>query len=105
MNEFVLLTGMMAATFSVRYATLALISRVSLPESVFRALRYVPVAVLSALIVPAMVLTDGRPDFGPDNAYLIAGLFCVGITAWKKHLLLTIVTGMIVFLGWRMLFA
>lgn len=105
MNEFLLLLGMMAATFSVRYASFVLVGRAKMPDTVFNALRYVPIAVLSAIIMPMMVLTEGRLDLRIDNAYLVAGLFSIGITLWKKNLLLTIVAGIAGFLLWRMLFA
>ncbi|MEL6149567.1 MAG: AzlD domain-containing protein, partial [Chloroflexota bacterium] len=52
MEEFWLVLGMTAVTFGVRYPSLALVGRMQLPDSVIRALRYVPVAVLTAIIVP-----------------------------------------------------
>ncbi|GAB4463886.1 MAG: hypothetical protein Kow00120_30170 [Anaerolineae bacterium] len=95
--------GMALVTFAVRYPLLAFTGRVSLPARVVRALRFVPVAVLSALVAPAMFMPAGAPDISLTNAYLVSGLVTVAIAWWKKNLLLTIVLGMAVFFAWRLL--
>ncbi len=102
MNEFILILGMALVTFAVRYPVLVLVGKIPLPDRVFRALRYVPPAVLAAIIVPAVLLPDGvQIDFSPSNSYLIAGIVAA-LIAWRtKNLLLTIVLGMAVFLIWR----
>jgi branched-subunit amino acid transport protein len=49
-------------------------------------------------------MPQGVLDLGIDNAYLFAAVIA-GIVAWRsKNLLLTIVLGMAVFLGWRWVF-
>ncbi len=104
MNEVVLIIGMMLVTFVVRYPVLALVGKIDLPEPVFRALRYVPPAVLTAIVMPALLMPDGnRLSVGYTNAALIAGIIA-GVVSWRsKSLLFTIVIGMAVFLGWRAL--
>lgn len=100
-KELLMIVGMMAVTFGVRYPVLALVGRLQLPASVIRALRYVPVAVLTAIIVPELVLRGGEWHVSPDNAYLVAGIVAILISWRTKNLLLTIVIGMGVFLLWR----
>ncbi len=102
MNEFILIAGMALVTFAVRYPVLVLVGKIPLPGRVFRALRYVPPAVLSAIIVPAVLMPDGATiDFSPTNSYLVAGIIA-GLIAWRtKNLLLTIVIGMALFLLMR----
>jgi len=104
MDEFILILGMAAVTFVVRYPVLVLVGKIPMPDPVFRALRYVPPAVLAAIIAPAVLLgDDGSLALTPDNSYLIATL-AAGLVAWRtKNLLLTIVIGMAVLLGWRAL--
>lgn len=103
MNDLLLVAGMAAVTFGVRYPVLVLVGKIPLPESVFRALRYVPPAVLTAIIVPAVLMPQGTVDVSPANAYLVAGLVSA-LVAWRtKNLLLTIVLGMAVMLAWRAL--
>lgn len=106
MNEFLLIMGMAAVTFAVRYPVLALVSRVTLPQWAIRALRYVPVAVLTAITVPAVAAPDGETiNFGVNNAYLYAGILSA-ILAWRtRKLLPTILIGMAIFFIWKAVFA
>lgn len=97
MKEFFLIVGMTAVTFGVRYPVLALLGRTTMPPDLMRALRFVPVAVLSALSAPLIFTTDGQWDISAANPALVASLVA-GIVAWKtRHLLKTIAVGMVVF--------
>jgi branched-subunit amino acid transport protein len=101
MNEILLIAGMALVTFGVRYPVLAIFGRINMPERVQRALRFVPPAVLTAIIIPEMFIRDGDFALTYTNAYLMAGLVS-GVMAWRtKNLLLTIVVGMTFFLLWR----
>jgi branched-subunit amino acid transport protein len=103
-REVILILGMMLVTFGVRYPVLAIVGKIDLPEGILRALRYVPPAVLTAITVPALLMPDEEHVLiSYTNAYLIAGIVAV-IVSWKtKSLVLTILIGMAVFLGWRWL--
>ena len=59
LEEFQLIVGMMLVTVLVRYPVLAIVGRVTLPERAIHALRFVPVAVLSAIIAPELLIRDG----------------------------------------------
>lgn len=66
-----------------------------MPDIVTRALRYVPTAVLTAIIVPELLLTSGSLDVSFGNARLIAGMLA-GVVAWRtKNVFLTILVGML----------
>jgi len=102
-QELILIAGMMAVTFGVRYPVLAITGRISLPAPIVDALKFIPPAVLTAIIVPAVLMPGGEIEIGFSNAYLVAGLVAA-VVAWRrKNLLLTIVVGMGVFWGWRVL--
>ena len=101
MNEALLILGMLDVTFSVRYVPLVVVGRAQLPPRVARALRYVPVAVLTAILVPAALMPNGDLDLSLSNAAMVGGIAAAFI-AWRtKNLLLTIVLGMVIFLVWR----
>ena len=105
MNEVLLVGGMALVTFAIRYPVLALLGRASLPGIVLRALRYVPPAVLTAIIVPAVLYPDNqaRLRVGLGNAHLV-GALVAGIVAWRtQSLLLTIVAGMAALWLWSAL--
>ena len=101
MNEILLIAGMALVTFAARYPVLALVGRLQLPTRVLRALRFVPPAVLTAIVVPEMLIRDGDFALRPDNAYLVAGVVAALVSWRTKNLLLTISLGMGVFLVWR----
>lgn len=104
MDEAILILGMMLVTFSARYPVMAIVGRVELPERMFRALRYVPVAVLTAIIVPELFIRDGNVALTIANAYLVGGIVAIFV-AWRfRNLMLTIIVGMGVFLLWRAIF-
>ncbi len=58
MNELIIIIGMALVTIAIRYPLLALLGKLSLPEPIFRALKYVPPAVLTAIIMPAMLFKN-----------------------------------------------
>ncbi len=84
-------------TFGLRFSLIYLFGRFRVPETIRRALGYVPPAVLSAIIFPELFLKGGTLDLSPGNARLLAGL-AAALTAWFfKNTLLTIVAGMAAF--------
>lgn len=99
-SEIYLILGMTIVTFGVRYPVLALIGKINLPDQVLLALKFVPPAVLSAIIFPAAFMPTGNLDLTLQNAELGASIFTT-LIAWKsKNLLLTIVVGMTIYLIW-----
>ena len=89
--------GLGILTFLIRFSFIALLDRWQTPPIVQRALRFVPVAVLTAIIIPELMLRDGQLNPDPLNPRLLAGFVAV-LVAWKtKNVILTIVVGMIVF--------
>lgn len=101
MNEALLIVGMAAVTFAVRYPVMAILGKVPLPNPLLRALRYVPPAVLTAIIVPAALMPSGELQLNINNAYLVAGVVAVLVSWRTKNLLLTIIVGMAAFWLWR----
>ncbi len=102
MNEFLLVAGMALVTFAVRWPVLTVVGRIPLPQPVLDALKFIPPAVLTAIIAPAVFMPGGALDLRLSNAYLVAGV-ASALIAWRsRNLLLTIVLGMAIFLGWRL---
>jgi branched-subunit amino acid transport protein len=100
-NEFLLIAGMTIVTFLIRYPVLALSGKFNLSESFLQILRYVPPAVLTAIVVPAVLMPEDQLLLSYTNARLVGAIAAVAIGLWRKNLLLTIVVGMVVFLGWQ----
>ncbi len=105
-NELILIAGMTAVTFAIRYSFFALGERLVFPPLAKKALKYVPPAVLSAIVLPMVFLPDGK-TWGIDwhNAWL-AGALASGIISWRfKNLLAAIGGGMFVYVIWKIFFA
>lgn len=100
-NEVILLGGMTLVTFGIRYPLLAMSDRITLPPRLLQALNYVPPAVLTAIVVPAVLVNNDRLWIDFDNARLAGSLATLAIGLWRKNLLLTILVGMGIFLLWQ----
>lgn len=82
-------------TFALRASFIAFSDRLKLPFVVQRALRFVPVAVLPAIVVPALVFREGGLELTLSNEKLLAGVLA-GIVAWyTKSIIWTLLAGMV----------
>lgn len=84
-----------AITFGIRMSFIYLFGRFDVPATLRRALRFVPPAVLSAIIAPELFMPAGKLDLGFGNHYLIAGLVAI-LVGWRtKNTLITLLAGMV----------
>ena len=92
------LIGMGAITYAIRLTLILLWGRFTLPPTVQRSLRFVPPAVLSAIIFPQIFRPDGSWTLSPTNPRVLAGVIA-SLVAWRtRSALLTIAAGMAVLL-------
>jgi branched-subunit amino acid transport protein len=82
-------------TFGMRFSFIYLFGKFEVPETMRRALHYVPPAVLSAIIFPEVFLPSQQLDLSLGNHRLLAGLVAVVVAYFTKNTLITILTGMI----------
>lgn len=81
-------------TFLLRFLFIYLFGKISMPDWLNRALRFVPAAALAALVFPALTHSSGHLNLSLHNFRLLAGLGGA-IVAWKtRNVLLTILVGM-----------
>ena len=81
-------------TFGMRLSFIYLLGRVDVPPATRRALQFVPPAVLSALVLPELLMPSGHLDLSFANHRWLAGLLAV-LVAWRtRSTLLTILAGM-----------
>ena len=91
-------------TFGMRFIFIYLLGRFEVPEVMRRALRFVPPAVLTAIVVPELVIRSGQMDLSLMNFRLLAGVVAI-LVAWKtRNTLLTILGGMVVLLLLEVIF-
>ncbi len=108
-QDTILLTmlGMLAVTYIPRVLPVWVLTSKPLPPLVVTWLRYVPVAVLAALLLPALVITEHGAsralDLGFGNLFLWAALPTF-IVAWKTRSLFgPVIVGMLIVAAIRFL--
>ena len=90
----ILICGLL--TFAIRLSFILLLGQSAASGPIQRALRFVPPAVLSAIILPEVLLTGSALNISPANPRLLAGLAAT-LIAWRtKNVLATIAVGMLV---------
>ena len=89
-------------TFAIRYSFIALEGHYRPPAWFIRWLPFVPIAALTAITAPELVLVAGQLDLGFGNPRFWAGLFAIAVAALWKNTLLTIASGFAAFwlLSW-----
>ncbi|UPV72832.1 AzlD domain-containing protein [Halorussus limi] len=82
-------------TFLIRFSFIGLFGLLDdVPAVVERALRFVPAAVLAALVAPQLVVVDGSVALSSANPRLLAGALAA-LVAWRtEDVLATLVAGM-----------
>jgi branched-subunit amino acid transport protein len=85
-------------TYGIRLSFIVLLDRFDVPVWFRRSLRFVPVAVLTAIIVPETVTFRDAVNLTFGNPQIPAALVAT-LVAWRtRNVLLTIVAGMLAFL-------
>jgi branched-subunit amino acid transport protein len=95
MNHWIAIIGMGVVTYAIRLVPIWLLERATISPGWRQALRFVPAAVLSAIILPELVMPRGTCDLSLGNARLLAGLAAI-LVAWRtKNILWTLAVGMV----------
>ena len=98
MNIWAALIAGGALTYLTRLSFIFLFGIIDPPEVLKRALRFVPPAVLSAIVFQELLIRDGAVFLSLGNARLLAGIAAILVGLRSKNSLLVIATGMIVLL-------
>ena len=82
-------------TYATRLFPIISYGRFEMPIQVERALRFVPVAVLTAIFLPEMAYIQEELMLSFRNPRLLAGLLAI-VVAWRtKNVMYTILVGML----------
>ncbi|EGW40771.1 AzlD domain-containing protein [Desulfosporosinus sp. OT] len=91
---FYIIIGMTLVTYFTRFGTLALFRFTGVPTWLNRWLKYVPVSILTALIIPSLLLPKGYLDLSLNNHYLIAGIAAAFVAYKSRNIIATLCLGM-----------
>ncbi len=81
---FVTILGMQAVTYLPRVLPMWILSSIALPRIVEIWLHYVPVAVLAAMLFPAILVQDHQVTLSPNNIFFWAAFPTLAV-AWKTR--------------------
>ncbi len=82
-------------TYAIRLSCIGLLGQREMPALLLKALRFVPITVLPAIILPQLFLRNNTLVLSVQNPRWIAGILA-GIVAWRtRNVLLTILVGMV----------
>jgi branched-subunit amino acid transport protein len=103
MNIWLIIVIAGLVTFATRLSFIFLLDRIQVPDWFRRGLRFVPVAVLSAIILPELTSPNGALNLSWRNPQLLAGAVAI-LVAWRtRNVILTIVAGMAALLVFQVL--
>ena len=92
---WLVILGGLLGTYLTRLSFILLVPADRLPRVLHHGLKYIPPAVLSAILVPELVIRDGSLDLTLSNHRLLAGILAA-LVAWRlKNTWLTIAAGML----------
>jgi branched-subunit amino acid transport protein len=93
-SEFILISGMAAVTFGIRFFLFALADRIRMAPWLEASLRFIPPAVLTAIVFPAVLLPKGDWDLSASNPYLVSAGVAAAAGIVTRNLLATIAIGL-----------
>ena len=95
MNLWLVMLASGLVTYAIRLSFILFVGHRQIPALWLRALRFVPLAVLTAIIFPEVLMPGGNLSLSLYNARLLAGLLA-SIVAWRtRNVILTILVGML----------
>lgn len=87
---------MSLVTYLPRMLPMVLLSKINLPPLFLKWLQFIPAAVLSALLAPAILAPQGKLSINLDNKAFIASIPCFLVAIRTKNLFLTVMVGILV---------
>lgn len=83
-------------TYITRLSFILIFGRRDIPIRIRQALRFVPPAVLTAIIFPEILIRDGQIELSLSNEWLIAGVAAAVVAWFSRNVVATITAGMAV---------
>lgn len=91
---FSVIAGMTLVTYLPRFLPAWFLASRTLPESLTIWLKYVPISVFAAILLPGLLLQQGQLMFNVHNVYLWSALPTLWVAYRMRHFLMTILSGM-----------
>jgi len=94
MSTWLAIAGVCIATFALRASFIVFADPHRFPHAFRQALKFVPPAVLAAIVALGLALPEGRMELSAHNLRLVAGLIAIVGTIFLRSTLAAIGIGM-----------
>lgn len=94
LSTWLAIAGVSISTFALRASFILFVDPHRFPHWFRQALKFVPPAVLAAIVAPGLAMPDGRLDLSLANPRLLAGLVAIAVTLRVRNPFAAIATGM-----------
>ncbi len=102
MNYTLMILGMAVVTVFVKAIMFILGDRIAFPPLLNLALSFVPVTVLTAIIVPMILAPHGAGlELNWRNPQLMGAVAAIAVCIASRKQMLTIIAGLAVFFAWQ----
>lgn len=98
-----IIAGMAVVTYATRISCVAVFKYTGVPVGFMRWLKHIPTAILTALVVPSLLLPKGQLDISLQNHYLLAGSLAAIVAYRTRNIVATLTCGMGAMLAIRLL--
>lgn len=99
-----IIAGMAVVTYLTRVSFLVLLRKASLPDLLSRGLKFIPIGILTAFVVPGLLLPGGEVNLSWQNYYLLGGILSGLVAARWKSVFLAMGSGMILVVILQLIF-
>ncbi len=93
-NILLIIVLMTAVTAPMRLLPVWLLSARPIPTKLQAWLRYVPIAVIAAMLLPSLFIREDVLALSSSNLYLWVALPTIWVAAKTKNLAITVISGM-----------
>ncbi len=90
---FLVILGAGMATYLTRFPLMILSGKREIPSWLVKLMNFIAPAVLTALIVPVILIKQGQLDVSLSNEYIIAAIITAGVAFFSKNMLASVITG------------
>lgn len=92
-ETLIIIFGAGALTYLTRFPLMLLSGKKEIPDWLIKYMSYIAPAVLTALIVPAIFIKQGKLDISFSNEYITAAVITASVAYFTKNMLASVITG------------
>ena len=94
-NLFLAVALISGVTFLLRAAPLTFLAKYTFPPVVRRSLEYIPVSILSVMLVTEIFIRNGQIYFNPRDPFPWAALLTFVVAFTSRNFILTVILGIL----------